>query len=68
MKTGGSYTRHGNFGDLVWKKPSENRYIFNSAGWKIGLNAHIGQNGRGFFKGKDLQTFYLTVIHSLLAK
>ena len=59
MKTGGSYTRHGNSGDLVWKKPSENRYIFNSAGWKLGL-----KNGRSFFKGKDLQTFYLLVIHS----
>ena len=64
MKTGGSYTRNGNFGDLVWKKFGENRFIFNSAGWKIGLHDHIGQNGGGFFKGKDLQTFYLLVIHS----
>merc|ERR1740129_1456591 len=46
MKTGGSYTRI--LGDLVWKKPSENRYIFNSAGWKLGL-----KNGRSFFKGKQ---------------
>ena len=55
MKTGGSYTRDGNFADLVWKKKSENRFIFNRAGWKLGLKDHIiGQNGEGFFKGKAL--------------
>ena len=60
MKTGGSYTRI--LGDLVWKKPSENRYIFNSAGWKLGL-----KNGRSFFKGKDLQIFYLLVFRNLFS-
>ena len=49
MKTGGSYTRHGNSGDLVWKKPSVNRFIKYMNGWKIGVSA---QNGLTFFNGE----------------
>ena len=51
MKTEGFYIRHGNYGDLVWKKPSENRFIYNSNGWKIGLSP---ETGISFFQGKEL--------------
>jgi len=43
-KTEGIYERHGNSGDLVWKKPGEDRFIFNkeddSKGWRIGRDGH----------------------------
>jgi len=49
-KTNGNYERHGNFGDLVWKKPTEDRFIFNKNGWKIGREGHIETGTSSYFK------------------
>jgi len=64
MKSEGSYKLNDDFGSYgeswrVWRKESENRFIFNDGyGWKLGLNTNLFNlynhtfSGQGFFKGK----------------
>ena len=41
----------------VWKKPTEDRFIFNkgdSSGWRIGIEGHIVTGNSYFYKSKGL--------------
>ena len=64
LKTKGNYTRAYGNATLhqtnlpVWKKPTEDRFIFNkgdSSGWRIGREGHIADTGNPYyFKSKGL--------------